>query len=138
MSSWTANAAAFCSYADFDGCDKSVPQAKSQLDMGAWPAPVVKLFLGELTPEAVDASTDSTNAATKKNQVCGANFFVGEFKLLAGDKEAAKRFRLAGQAGLWASRAACRDGRAQGARSSVTPGDLAQPTTIEARRGVAD
>jgi tetratricopeptide (TPR) repeat protein len=67
-------------------------QAKSQLNMGAWPGPIVRLFGGELTAEALDASTDSTNT----DQVCDANFFIGEFKLLAGEKEeAAKRFRLA-------------------------------------------
>lgn len=40
-----------------------VQQATAQLDMTAWPAPILKFFLGQLTPEAVEAAADNSDAA---------------------------------------------------------------------------
>jgi lipoprotein NlpI len=73
-----------------------LPQAVSQLDMTAWPAPVIRLFLGQMTPEAVLAAADDRDAYKKKVQVCEANFYSGEFALQRGVKEEAeRRFRFA-------------------------------------------
>jgi lipoprotein NlpI len=44
-----------------------------------WPYPVVELFLGRRTPEATLA------AATKPNDRCEAQFYIGEWHLLRGD-----------------------------------------------------
>jgi lipoprotein NlpI len=64
--------------------------------MKVWPAPVVKLFMGEMTPAAVLASADDPDATRKKGQVCEAHFYSGEFSLTKGLKdEAARLFRLA-------------------------------------------
>lgn len=41
-------------------------QAVSQLDMTKWPAPVVRLYLGQMTPEAVLAAADDPKPETKK------------------------------------------------------------------------
>ena len=71
-------------------------QAVPHLDMKAWPAPVVRLFLGEIPPEALLAAADNANAATKQEQTCEANFYGGEFALSKGAKEeAARLFRVA-------------------------------------------
>ena len=71
-------------------------QATSQIDMAAWPAPVIRMFLDQMTPAAVLAAADNPNAATKVRQVCQANFYSGEFALRQGTKdEAARLFRLA-------------------------------------------
>lgn len=76
-------------------------QAVAQFDMTAWPAPILKFYLGELTPEAVEAAADDPDAATKTARLCEANYFIGEFKLSAGAKdEAAQRFRAAAAATL--------------------------------------
>ncbi len=73
-------------------------QAIAQLDMTAWPAPLLKFFLGELTPDAVEAAADDPDAAKKTVRLCDANFFIGEFSLFAGRKdEAARRFQAAAQ-----------------------------------------
>jgi lipoprotein NlpI len=73
-----------------------LPQTSSQLDMTAWPAPVVKLFLGQLTPSDLLAAADDPNAPTKKGHVCEANFYTGELSLMKGAKDEATRlFRLA-------------------------------------------
>lgn len=67
-----------------------------RLDMKAWPAPVIKLWRGELGADAVIAAADDPNAATKQAQVCEANFYSGEFALLKGTKdEATKLFEAA-------------------------------------------
>ncbi len=73
-----------------------LPQAVSQLDMTKWPAPVIRLFLGQLTAEAVLAAADDPDAMTKQGQVCEANFYGGELALQNGAKDdAARLFRLA-------------------------------------------
>jgi tetratricopeptide (TPR) repeat protein len=73
-----------------------LPQATARLDMTKWPAPVVRLYLGEMTPEAVLAAADDADAQTGREQVCEANFYSGELVLMQGANEkAARLFRLA-------------------------------------------
>jgi lipoprotein NlpI len=73
-----------------------LPQAIAQLDMTEWPAPVIRLFLGQLTPEAVLAAADNPDAKAKAGQVRQANFYSGELALSKGAKDGATRlFRLA-------------------------------------------
>jgi lipoprotein NlpI len=50
-----------------------------------WPFPVVELFLGRQTPETTLA------AATKSDEQCQAQFYVGEWHLLQGDRPAGKK-----------------------------------------------
>jgi tetratricopeptide (TPR) repeat protein len=50
---------------------------------GAWPRPVIDLFLGASTVEAVLA------AATSPSQRCEAQFYGGEWKLMQGDRAGA-------------------------------------------------
>jgi lipoprotein NlpI len=71
-------------------------ETSAQLDMTAWPAPVIRMFLGQMTPAAVLAAADSPNAVVKNDHVCEANFYSGELALRSGAKdEAARLFRLA-------------------------------------------
>jgi tetratricopeptide (TPR) repeat protein len=71
-------------------------QTSLQLDMTAWPAPIVRLFMGQTTPSALLAAAESPDAATKKGQVCEANFYSGELSLMKGSKaEAIDSLRLA-------------------------------------------
>jgi lipoprotein NlpI len=71
-------------------------QAATQIDMKAWPAPVVLLFLGELTPSALLAAAEDTDPKTMRGQLCEANFYSGELALLQGAKDDAIRlFQLA-------------------------------------------
>jgi lipoprotein NlpI len=75
----------------------SLAQAVPHFNMSKWPAPVVRLFLGETTPAAVLAAAEDPDPATRTGQMCEANFYNGEFALLQqGDrKEATRLFRLA-------------------------------------------
>lgn len=61
-----------------------------KLDLSKWPGPVLKLYLGRLTPEAVHEAAGHDDAAIQKNQNCEADFYVGEWHLLAGDTADAK------------------------------------------------
>jgi lipoprotein NlpI len=73
-----------------------LPQAVVQLDMSEWPSPVIRLFRGEVTPEAVLAAADNPDPETKIGQVCEANFYSGELALSKGlQDDAARLFRLA-------------------------------------------
>jgi hypothetical protein len=49
--------------------------------MTVWPAPVIKLFMDQMTPAAVLAAADNPDATRKKSQVCEANFYSGELSL---------------------------------------------------------
>ena len=64
--------------------------------MTRWPAPVIRMFLGQMTPEAVLAAADHPEAHIKREQVCEANVYSGELALQQGRKnEARRRFRAA-------------------------------------------
>jgi tetratricopeptide (TPR) repeat protein len=71
-------------------------QAMTQLDMTKWPAPLVRLYLGQITAEAALAAADDPDPKTKRSHVCEANFFTGKLALQRGAKdEAVRLFRLA-------------------------------------------
>jgi tetratricopeptide (TPR) repeat protein len=66
-----------------------LPQALSKIDMTKWPAPVVRLFLGQTTPVDVLAAANS-----KIDELCEANVYTGEWWLRQGAKdEAILQFR---------------------------------------------
>jgi lipoprotein NlpI len=74
----------------------SLAQAASHFNMTKWPAPVVRLFLGQTTPADVLAAAEDPDPKTKKGQVCEANFYSGQFALQQGaTQEATRLFRLA-------------------------------------------
>lgn len=66
-------------------------EAAKQLDTTKWPAPIINLFLGTMTPEQVLSVADSPNPVRKKAQVCEANFYIAERALQNGSKEEALR-----------------------------------------------
>jgi len=68
----------------------TLAQALSQIEMTAWPAPVIRLLLGETTAEALLASANS-DPKKSRERLCEANFFVGQLALQGGSKEEAKR-----------------------------------------------
>ena len=85
---------------DIAGQRNNVPSrlssATTSVDMAAWPAPLIRMFLGRITPAAVLIAADSADPTKKKNQACVANFYTGELALRTGAKDGAARlFRLA-------------------------------------------
>jgi lipoprotein NlpI len=66
-------------------------EATKQLDMTAWPAAVIRHFLGDLSAaQTLDAAGDR-DPKTKRGQTCEANFYGGELALLKKDKTEAQR-----------------------------------------------
>jgi lipoprotein NlpI len=79
-----------------NGVASRLSQSISKIDMTAWPAPVIRLFLGQLTPASVLAAADDPDAVKMKKQVCKAHFYSGELSLMKASKdEAIRLFRLA-------------------------------------------
>jgi lipoprotein NlpI len=66
-------------------------EAAKQLDMTAWPGPVVRHFLGELSLEQALSAASNPDPQTKAAQACEANFYAGEFALLKKNKKEAQR-----------------------------------------------
>jgi lipoprotein NlpI len=66
----------------------------SNIDMTAWPAPVIRLFLGQTTPAAVLAAAADPDPVKQARQVCDADFFSGEWSLRSGAKDEARRLFL--------------------------------------------
>src|ERR1700730_18115359 len=52
-------------------------QLSAKVNMTAWPKPVIRLYLMQLTPEAVLAAANDPDTTTKRGQVCEANFYSG-------------------------------------------------------------
>jgi lipoprotein NlpI len=66
-------------------------QAVSQIDMANWPGPVIRLFMGEITPADALAAAKDPDADRQAAQVCEANFYSGELALAQGDQQEALR-----------------------------------------------
>jgi eukaryotic-like serine/threonine-protein kinase len=62
----------------------------ANLDRAAWPWPVVALYLGMSDAAAVQAAAAiGPDDITRQDQVCEANFYVGEFDMESGNRTAA-------------------------------------------------
>jgi lipoprotein NlpI len=71
-------------------------QLSAQFDMTVWPAPIVRMFLGQMTSAAVVAAADNVNPRIKTDRLCEANFYSGEMALRTGAKnEALRLFKIA-------------------------------------------
>jgi lipoprotein NlpI len=73
-----------------------LPALSAKLDMTAWPAPVVRHFMGEMDLAALLASASDPDPVKARGQLCEARFYGGELALLNGGKaDAGRLFRLA-------------------------------------------
>ncbi len=64
--------------------------AATKLDLAAWPGPLIKLYLREATPDQVRRASGVGDDAAVYGQTCDADFYVGEYALLRGDRGAAR------------------------------------------------
>jgi lipoprotein NlpI len=76
----------------------NMAQLSGKLDMTTWPAPVIRLFLGQSTPDAVMAASDDPDPTTKRGHVRDANYYTGEVALLHGDHDGAVKLFSAASA----------------------------------------
>jgi lipoprotein NlpI len=60
-------------------------------DLSQWPGPALMLLLGQATPEEMLAGAWSFERKTEVLNLCEGYFFLGHYRLLAGDREGARR-----------------------------------------------
>jgi lipoprotein NlpI len=65
-----------------NGVSSQLAETAKQLDMTAWPAPVVRQFLGELSAAQTIAAAADPDPKKQAAQTCEANFYSGELALL--------------------------------------------------------
>jgi hypothetical protein len=74
----------------------TLSQAAKQLDMATWPAPIVRLLLGDETPAGALAAAADSDLATDRQQRCEAHVYIAEWLLLDDQKQdAIRHLRLA-------------------------------------------
>jgi lipoprotein NlpI len=78
------------------GLPGGLEQAIANIDMTKWPAPLLRLFLGQATPAAVLAAAQDADAIDRQFRVCWTNFYGGVLALRRGEKsDAARLYGLA-------------------------------------------
>jgi lipoprotein NlpI len=79
-----------------DHLSSQLPKIAQQLNPAAWPAPIVKFFLGGRTADAVVAEAVDPSPQISQAQACEANFYLAEVALLKQQPdEAVRLFQLA-------------------------------------------
>lgn len=69
-------------------------QRARALDLGRWPGPLLRMFLGELSPE--QALQAAGREGDRQGRMAEANYYVGEYYLISGQPQyAAELFRRA-------------------------------------------
>jgi tetratricopeptide (TPR) repeat protein len=65
----------------------------ARLGPGPWPRPLLDLFLGAATPDAVRrAAQDEKDSGTRQEHICKADFYTGMFNLEKTMREEARKF----------------------------------------------
>jgi lipoprotein NlpI len=73
-----------------DSADDTLKAHARALDLQQWPGPVVRLYLGQITRNALEATVGDPNQISAKRQSCEAAFYIAELDLGSGQTEAAK------------------------------------------------
>ncbi len=76
-------------------------QSPNETARGQWPVPVAELFTGASTPEKLLERAESDNPRTHLMLQCEAQFYLGEYYLMKGEKELARAsFNAAVETGI--------------------------------------
>jgi lipoprotein NlpI len=71
-------------------------KATTQVNMAGWPAPLLLLYEGQMTPHDVVVAAQNVDNKVSKSRMCDVGFYAGELSLSEGDKdEAIKLFNHA-------------------------------------------
>ncbi|HLW54218.1 MAG TPA: tetratricopeptide repeat protein [Candidatus Angelobacter sp.] len=80
------------------GAEKELAKNATALNLSKWPGPVIELFLGKSTTDAVLQAASDKDPEKNSRQQCQANFYIAEYQAFHGQREAArKNFRLASE-----------------------------------------
>ena len=58
----------------------------AKLDVVKWPGPVVAFYLGRGSPASILSGAKNPDSKTRQEQLCVANFYVGQWQLTKGDR----------------------------------------------------
>jgi lipoprotein NlpI len=72
--------------------DAALKAAAEKLEPEIWPRPLLELFLGTGTPEALLAGINQVPAKLRGPALCEANYYLGERAQIGGDQQAARKF----------------------------------------------
>ena len=62
-----------------------------EVDLGRWPAAVLRLYVGQITPDDVrNEAASSPDPSVRQERSCEAAFYIGELELAGGNAGAAK------------------------------------------------
>jgi lipoprotein NlpI len=71
-------------------------QNARELPDDAWPAPVLRAYLGQISPEALLAAAAHSDARKQAEHRCEANYYLGQWHVIRGEREpAVAHFRAA-------------------------------------------
>ncbi|HXL99265.1 MAG TPA: tetratricopeptide repeat protein [Rhizomicrobium sp.] len=79
--------------------DAEFAKNAAALDLSKWPAPLIRLYLGQATVDDAVKAAASSDPDTLKNQTCEADFYAGEWQYLHGNQAAGLGLLQAAQAG---------------------------------------
>ena len=74
--------------ADIPG-ERTLAREAGTSGAGAWPAPVVALYLGTASPDAVNRAAVHSDSARQRELRCEASFYIGQWHVLRGAPDAA-------------------------------------------------
>jgi lipoprotein NlpI len=92
----------------------------TSIDMNKWPAPIISLYLGKITPADLNAAAGHADPAVKKAQTCEANFYGGKLASQRGKKDEARRLFETAAAECPKSFIWCRQFRTENLSSQMT------------------
>ncbi|MGA9794768.1 MAG: tetratricopeptide repeat protein [Rhizomicrobium sp.] len=73
-------------------------RSASARDLTKWPGPLVGVYIGSTQPDTALKAAQNSDPETQANQMCEANFYLGEWQVLAANKAAALPMLQAAQA----------------------------------------
>jgi lipoprotein NlpI len=61
------------------------------VDLSEWPGPIVQLYMGSATVDAVRAAAKQGDSGYLEDQACQASFYIGALALISGQKDDGRR-----------------------------------------------
>ena len=68
-----------------NGSQAALERNAKKLDLGEWPGPVVRLYLGDTSKDSVLAAARDSGPQRQKEKQCEAYFYLGQLALLDGN-----------------------------------------------------
>ena len=70
--------------------DPDLADRAAKVDLGKWPGPLIRLYMGQATPDAVMQAVVADGVDNSERDQCEAPFYLGEWQLQHQNKDAAR------------------------------------------------